>query len=732
MELRHFLRLLWRRRRLLFWVFAPIFFSLAVLALIAEPQYVATAKVFLGHSPNKASLLAQLTLDATTQNAATLTEAERDSYEALANTALVLRPLVDEEHLTRKRKSLQILELVPFVRGIIDNSWPRFGRRDLTYEELSNRSLVHTVFPRPYIKAAMAEDADLLEFTALAESMDKAITLANAAARSFMARETAMRREECRAMAQAAANALPRARADYEKRLAIESAVRRREKAVDLSQEAEEIVTRYFLLAGDRDANRLALLKARAMADNVAAQLSRRPEMHKATATKQLSNDITALKMTLRDLYLDLAGAKTRLTAAHPAVKEIEAKIALAKGLLKNEELKVFGSETASMDQTFRFLHERLAAYTADRAGYKAQDAAYATLLAELDKTVQAYPGRTAAVALASAQAEAAQTFLLSLNQLHTAADLGQHLNLSLARMAQPASMPDKIDEYRSPRLSFMLALGVALGVFLALAAALVAEYVDAAATRPGALATAGSARLPTIPLGEAEARTQSLRRLREALFPESGTDPHRLLVTAPGREAAEASRELALGLATALARSGRRTVLADTALGNDALAALAGIAPTPGLADVLAGETSLEAAIAPRGQKELFLLPPGTPPASPEDADRLLDGPRLDAALTRLSKAYDVVILCAAPVADSGDALRLARSADAVLLAVTPGRTPRPVLAEGAARLQTASGGATRVVYCDAPETASSHLRKCKALYDRIARKTGARGEIL
>lgn len=724
MELRHFLRLLWRRRRPMLWAFAPVFLTLAILALLAEPQYVATARVFLGHSPNKASLLAQLTLSSTTQNAASLTATERDSYETLANTALVLRPLIDEEHLTRKRKSLQVLELVPFVRGFIDHFWPRLGRRDLTYEELANKSLVHMLFPRPYVAAAMAEDADILEFTASAGSMERSIALANAAARSFTARENAMRQEECRALAQTAAKALPRARAEYAKRLAAESAIRRREKAVDLSQEAKQIVTRSFLLTGDRDANRLALLKARARAESVAAQLAGQPQLQKATTVSQRSGTVDSIKTTLRDLYLDRASALTRLTAAHPAVKEIEAKIAEAKRRLKNETLRVFGSETASQGQTSRYLHERLAEYTADLAGRESQDAAYATLLAELDKTARAYPGRAAAVALAGSQVKAAQTFLSSLSQLHSAAALGQHLNLSLARMAEPAAMPDKIDEHIRPRLSFMLALGLALGVFLALATALVAECVDAAVARPKPLAMAGCFRLPVVPRGDRGLRTQAFRRLREALFPGKGSDPRCLLVTAPAQTDGESSLELALGLGTALARSGRRTVLADTRLGNDASGQLAGVGPGPGLAAALAGETSLEEALAPQAQKDLFVLPSGTPPPSPQAADRLLDGPRLDAVLSRLAETFEAVVLCAAPVASSGDALRLARSADAVILVVTRGRTPRRALADAAARMQAASARTPRIVFFDAQQDAPTIRQGWKALRNRFFQK--------
>ena len=461
------------------WTFIAIFGGLLGIALLCETQYVASAKVYLYHSATKATLLNRVSLDSPMVSSASLTDTERATYEDLAVTVPVLRPVIAELDLKRKRKSLQVLEYIPFVRLVIDHFWPRLGLRPMTYEELTNKSLVHVLFPRPYLKAAMMEDSDILEFSSSASSMGLSMDLANAAARSFVARESAMRQDECRAVAESAARELPKARANYEQALAAQQDVRRAEKIVDLTTEGQQLVSRYYTLSADRDANRLSLIRAQGMLGNVKAQLAKRPEFRKTSEATQRSSLIDSVKLTLRDLYLDLAAAKARLTAEHPAVKEIENKIAEAKKIIKGEAQKVFGSETVSTDPTWSYLSERAAEYASQVAGYECQDEAFATLLGDVEKKADAFPGRAAASALVAARVDANQSFLSNLNQMEAMAKAGEGMDLSIAHVVEPAERPGKIDDYMRPKLSLMLAAGIAVGAFLAVVAALARDGVE-------------------------------------------------------------------------------------------------------------------------------------------------------------------------------------------------------------------------------------------------------------
>lgn len=684
-------------------IFAVTAGGLAAVTLLCETQYVSSAKVYLYHSSNKATLLSRISLDSTSMNAASLTDTERATYEDLAITVPVVTPVIKELDLKRKRKSLQIVEFIPFVRLLTDHFLPNFGRRDMNYEELTNKSLVHVIFPRPYLKAAMMEDADILEFTSSAESMDLAMALVNTAAKSFIERETAMRQGECRELAAAVAKELPRARADFEQALADQGRMRQREKIVDLTTEAEQLLTRYYTLSGERDSNRLELLKAQGMLANVKAQLAKRPEFRKTSESTQRSTLIDSLKLTLRDLYMDLAVAKSRLTVEHPQVKEIQGKIEEAKKLIKGESFKIFGSETISTDQTYSYLSDRTAEYAAQAAGYESQDAAFGSLLGALEGQILAFPDRAAADSLLKARVTAGELFMSNLNQLYTAAVAGQSLDLSISHVVEPATTPGKIDDYMRPKLTLMLAVGIVLGAFLGVCAALVAAYADASVPAAATVAELGAPVVAALPRRPGMGRNQEFRRLRDGLFPLSGVPP-RVVVAADATAGAPDAMDVVLGLGVSLARSGRSVVAVDAGLTNPTLHARVGLPLGPGLAEAIGGKVFRDAVTLPGEEPGLFILPAGEAAVDAETADRLLDSPSVAGLLDGLTRRFDVVLVAAAPVSQSGDACSLARHADAVLLTVRLNTDQTAEVASAIANLTATTGKAPQVVAVGVP----------------------------
>lgn len=703
------------------WTFAVVFGLLLALTLLCETQYVSSAKVYLYHSSVKASLYGRISLDSALMSSTSLTDTERATYEDLAVTVPVLRPVIEDLHLTRKRKSLQVLEYVPFVRLVIDHFIPRLGRRPMTYEELTNKSLVHMLFPRPYLKAAMMEDSDILEFSSSADSMQLAMDLANAAAKAFVAKETAMRQDECRSVAASAAKELPQATTNYHKTLDEQKAVRRQEKIVDLTTEGQQLVSRYYTLSADRDANRLSLIRAQGMLQNVKAQLAKRPEFRKTSESTQRSSLIDSVKLTLRDLYMDLASAKTRLTPEHPAVREIENKIEEAKRIIKGEAQKVFGSQTVSTDPTYSYLSERGAEYTAQVAGYESQDAAFGELLTLVEQKADAFPGRAAAAALVGVRVDANQTFMANLSQMEAMAQAGEGMDLSLAHLVEPAELPGKIDDYMRPKLSLMLAAGLAAGLFLAVIAALVAAWTDDTVTSREALEGTGATVVGAVPSRPGVGRTQALRRLRETLFPAPDGEGGPLATVLAGVAAqGDETPRLALELAQALARTGVATLLVDADVRAPAVGALAGLPAGPGLAEVLAGKVPLESVLLPGPGADLFVLPAGRG-VSEETADHLLDGPALAATLAELAGRFPRLVVCAAPLERSGDALPLARATGSLVLVVGLYRAASAAVAEAAQSAVAVLGRAPLAVLAGVPADDLTPREQWRAIRSRL-----------
>jgi succinoglycan biosynthesis transport protein ExoP len=170
------------------------------------------------------------------------------------------------------------------------------------------------------------------------------------------------------------------------------------------------------------------------------------------------------------------------------------------------------------------------------------------------------------------------------------------------------------------------------------------------------------------------------------------------IMVTSASR--AEGKSTVSANLAVALARRGKRVVLADLALRRPSVASLFGIDQRPGVTDVARGRVPLEEALTPfplngldtsgleassNGDDgaghagRLELLPAGT---IPPDAGEFLNSEDLVRLTEDLAARADIVLLDAAPILQVGDALALSAHVDA-LLAVTRLSKVRPVALE-------------------------------------------------
>lgn len=178
---------------------------------------------------------------------------------------------------------------------------------------------------------------------------------------------------------------------------------------------------------------------------------------------------------------------------------------------------------------------------------------------------------------------------------------------------------------------------------------------------------------LPTIVEGNPESRGAAAVRMLATKIaytePNKPTSSALILGTAPH----DGSADLALGIATTLARAGRRVLLVDANEETGDLSQLLGIDGSPGLAELLASpQLATEGlvmtrqrgpAILSRGRSALVDL------VDPESAKQLID---------KLAPEYEVVFFIAAPIHLSGSALVWARSTELVLLAVERDRAKR------------------------------------------------------
>jgi capsular exopolysaccharide synthesis family protein len=152
------------------------------------------------------------------------------------------------------------------------------------------------------------------------------------------------------------------------------------------------------------------------------------------------------------------------------------------------------------------------------------------------------------------------------------------------------------------------------------------------------------------------------------------------LLITSP--LASDGKSTIALNLATALAEGGKRTVvLVDGDLHHSPLLGRFGLpARSQGLADCVENGSNPLSAIMRLEPLGWYLLPAGKPGANPTE---LLQSKALSSVMQKLAAHFDWILIDSPPVLPLTDALSLKQHAEASLIVVRAGSTPKDAVDE-------------------------------------------------
>ena len=138
----------------------------------------------------------------------------------------------------------------------------------------------------------------------------------------------------------------------------------------------------------------------------------------------------------------------------------------------------------------------------------------------------------------------------------------------------------------------------------------------------------------------------EALRAVRTRILLSPAADVTTLAVTSTN--AGEGKTMIASGLAISMAMSGRRVLLIDADMHRPRIHHVFNLALTPGLANILSGDTKPSATLLKSEVTGLFVLPAGAGVLSPSD---LLDSERLIALIDGFRKVFDLVVLDCPPV---------------------------------------------------------------------------------
>ena len=317
-------------------------------------------------------------------------------------------------------------------------------------------------------------------------------------------------------------------------------------------------------------------------------------------------------------------------------------------------------------------------------------------------------------------EVQAAQNLYNSLSTELQQLQINQNLQTGFGSMASPAM----IDPIRvSPNFTKNGLLGLSLGLLLGLIAAFVAESLDdRIASSEQAEEAFGVTPLAVIPPeknGKTRGRmlavidspaspaAEAYRALRNDIdFFKSQSEMKTLLVSSA--EPGEGKSSVAANLAAVLALAGWRVGLVDSDFRRPVMDTLFRVKRSPGLWDILAGVSDLDAALqGVESLPNLRLLAAGR---TPPDSSELLGSARMDKVVADLSEQCDWVIIDTAPLLTVADATATVRWADAVLLVARGGATRRNAARKAREQLDRVDARVLGVVLVGADDDAGRH----------------------
>lgn len=177
---------------------------------------------------------------------------------------------------------------------------------------------------------------------------------------------------------------------------------------------------------------------------------------------------------------------------------------------------------------------------------------------------------------------------------------------------------------------------------------------------------------------------TDAYRSVRTALlFSQPEKPPQVILLTSPAP--GEGKTVTTLNLAIALAQDGRNVLVIDGDLRRGTCHARLGITNHRGLSNVLAGNLTLEEVLHPTSITGLSLLSRGICPPNPTD---LLGSQKMREVLTQLRGSFDFILMDSPPAIAVSDAAVLSVMSDGVLLVFHGQKTTRAAARQAMERL--------------------------------------------
>ncbi|MGA7954604.1 MAG: polysaccharide biosynthesis tyrosine autokinase [Gloeobacterales cyanobacterium] len=647
-------------------VFALVFSSVAICALLQQPSYEAIGKILLKRKDTVASLTG-------------LGGESRGELQTLGQT----KDPIDTE--------LEVITSDPLIRKTIEglDLRDKDGKR-LTIEDFMNKLSVKSV-----------KGADVLKVSYVDNNAARSAAVVNFLMQSYLQKNLYANRAEAVSARKYIEAQLPTVekkvrRADAELRKFKEV-----NKVVSLKEEAQSAISVIAELEKQSTQDQAELGYAVARSNTLRSRLGMSSKDAMTLGSISQSPPVQQALEELQKVQGDIAIQSTRFTEESPTIVSLRRKEEALKTLLKGRVKGLLGKGKQDIGNNLQVgelrikMTEDLIKSEVDRLGLASRVAILSSRQAAYKQRVSDIPRLEQGERELSQALEVSQaTYGLLLKKLQEI-QVTENQNIGNARILAEAIVPEKPS---GPKTPANLAAGALLGGLFALGTIYILEERDKSIkTVKDAKQLFGYRLLDQIPFSEYKLLPENTL---EGSLPSGVKVP--ALIASPQSPAGGAYRMLqanlrsmhsekvskiktvvissavpkegkstvAANLAAAIAKVSRKALLIDADMHRPCQHEIWSIPNQIGLSEVIMGQATTEGAI----QKVLpFLdvLTAGTQPPSPL---ALLDSEVMSSFLKQMSEMYDLIILDTPPLVLEADATVLGKMCDGLLLVVRPG----------------------------------------------------------
>lgn len=540
---------------------------------------------------------------------------------------------------------------------------------------------------------------DVLQITYKAKDAKEAADVVNKLMRLYIEDNILKNRAEAAAAREFISKELPTVQANVRQAEAALRSFKEKNNIVALEQEAVMAVD--VITGIDRQ---LATTEAQ-LADTIARvgeiqqKLNISPEKVIDFSSVNQSKVIESSLQELQRVEAQLILERTRFTATHPVIRNLEDKRNGLKAFLQGQIGQSLGTRTQMSNPNGNLqtseLKERLAT---DLVSYEGQRLGLIKQIASLNRTKQIYRNRANTLPKLQErfrdlqrEVEAAQASYQLLLKNYQEVQIAENQNVGNAMIIEEAMIPGKPAD--SKKKLFVIG-GFAAGVMVYVVIAFLVDLADPTLktakelrqifkyTVLGMIPSWKKRLVFPIPLRKPEEKVKlpvkdaphsiisESYRMLQANLKFLSPDRELKVIVVTSSVSKEGKSTVSANLAVTMAQLGGKVLLIDADMHHPMQHHIWNLTNAAGLSDVIVGQADVNSAVK-EVMTNLDVLPSGVIPPNPL---ALLDSKRMASLIEDFSEAYNFVIVDTPPLVLVADALTLGKLADGVLLVSRPG----------------------------------------------------------